>query len=76
VQAQPPLEPAADSPEAGELKTESCFSSVLLWHFGQAIFSDAERTIVSKRWLHLRQQYSKIGICPRFSSESQISDRA
>jgi hypothetical protein len=65
VQAQPSLELAAASPDAGELKTESCFSTELLWHFGQAIFSWDDKTMVSKRWLQLRQQYSKIGIGPR-----------
>jgi hypothetical protein len=48
VQAQPAPDAALSWPEAGELKTESCFSTALLWHIGQAIFSRAERTIVSK----------------------------
>jgi hypothetical protein len=61
VQAHPAPD-AASCPEAGELNKESCFSTALLWHFGQAIFSRVDRTIVSKWCLHLRQLYSNIGM--------------
>jgi hypothetical protein len=62
VQAQPRPEAEACWPEDGALNTESCFATALLRHFGQVTFSRIERTIVSKRCLQLRQQYSKIGM--------------
>lgn len=43
----PPL--GVTSPvDAGALKTDNCLSTVLLAHLGQAIFSRADRTMVSK----------------------------
>jgi len=55
VQAHPPPEVGLSCAAVGALKTESSFSIAMLWHFGQAIFSVVERTIVSKWCLHLRQ---------------------
>ncbi len=40
--------PASAAREPGELKTESCFSTTLLAHFGQLTFSRVESTICSK----------------------------
>src|SRR5215467_6522270 len=51
----------ADPPLADTAKTESCGASFLLWHLGHPGFS-APKTRASKRWLHPRQMYSKIGI--------------
>ena len=43
----PPLG-AASLLVVGALKTDSCLSTFLLAHLGQAIFSRADRTMVSK----------------------------
>lgn len=62
MQPQPTPDVEASRSEAGERKTESCLSTALLWHSGQMIFSRADRTIVSKRCLHLQHWYSNIGM--------------
>jgi len=43
----PPLG-VASPVDAGALKTDNCLSTFLLAHLGQAIFSRADRTMVSK----------------------------
>jgi len=63
VHAQAPLgDELACLPDAGELNTDNCLSTVVLEHCGQRIFSRLESTMVSKRWLQRWQRYSKIGI--------------
>jgi hypothetical protein len=63
VHAQPPPgDELVSLPDATELNTDNCFSTVLLEHCGQRIFSRLESTMVSKRWLQRWQLYSKIGI--------------
>ena len=66
MQPQPPPELGFSDAEAGELNTESCFSTAELSHFGQLTFSRVERTMYSKLWWQRLQLYSKIGISPHF----------
>jgi len=66
VHAQPaPVDGLALFPEAGELKTDNRFSTPVLLHLGQLIFSRLESTTVSNCWLQRRHMYSKIGMGPR-----------
>jgi hypothetical protein len=48
VQAQLPAEAAPSLADPGELKTDNCFSTALLSHFGQLTFSRVESTMLSK----------------------------
>jgi hypothetical protein len=66
VHAQPPpIDGLASFPEVGELKTDNCFSTAVLLHLGQLIFSRSESTMASNSWLQREQLYSKIGMGPR-----------